>query len=497
MAGVSYRERKAAWFEERSLRRHAGVFHLWALGVGAVIAGDFFGWNFGFLAGGFGGLLAALVLMTVLYIGLCFSLAELSAALPHTGGAYSFARASMGPWGGYITGLAENMEYIFTPATIVVGIGGYLGAVFAIPPAYEPVWWLVCYAVFAFLNIWGVEMSFLVSAITTACALAVLVVFYAGALPLVDLHRWAFAGGPFLPRGGAGVFAALPFALWVYLGIEQLPLAAEETRRPERDMPRGIFWALGTLIVCSLLTPLFSGAISPGAEKVGRSSEPLFLGFQTIFGMGLGSRLLALFAVTGLIASFHAIIYAYGRQIYSLSRASYFPEWLSRTHGTRRTPHRALIAGSLLGLGAAMSIRLSGPSGQVGAILLNMAVFGAVLAYVLQMASFILLRLKAPGMARPFTSRLGIPGALVAAGLAILTLGALFTNADYRIGVWGAAVWFICGVVYFAVYARHRLILSPEEKFALALASQGAAVDPDCESAPLAADGADAKKPAL
>ena len=65
--------------------------------------------------------------MTILYIGLCFSVAELSAALPHTGGAYSFARASMGPWGGYITGLAENMEYILTPATIVVGIGGVLG----------------------------------------------------------------------------------------------------------------------------------------------------------------------------------------------------------------------------------------------------------------------------------------------------------------------------------------------------------------------------------
>jgi ethanolamine permease len=471
MAGVSYRERKTAWFEERLLRRYAGVFHLWALGVGAVIAGDFFGWNFGFLAGGFGGLMAALALITVLYIGLCFSLAELSAALPHTGGAYSFARASMGPWGGYITGLAENMEYIFTPATIVVGIGGYLGAIFATPPAYEPVWWLVCYAIFALLNIWGVEMSFRVSAITTVCALAVLGVFYGGALPLVDLHRWAFAGAPFLPRGAPGIFAALPFALWMYLGIEQLPLAAEETRRPERDMPRGIFWALGTLIVCSLLTPLFSGGIAPGAEKVGRSQDPLFLGFQTIFGIGLGSRLLALLAVTGLIASFHSIIYAYGRQIYSLSRAGYFPEWLSRTHGARRTPHRALIAGSVLGLGAAMAIRLSGPSGRVGAILLNMAVFAAVLAYVLQMASFILLRRKAPGMARPFVSPLGISGAVAAAAVAILTLGALFANPEYRIGVWGAAVWFVCGIAYFAAYARHRLILSPEEEFALSLAS--------------------------
>ncbi len=249
----------------------------------------------------------------------------------------------------------------------MVGIGGYLGAVFGTPPAYEPVWWLACYVVFAFLNIWGVEMSFRVSVITTACALLVLGVFYACALPLLDLHRWAFGGQAVLPHGWAGIFATLPFALWVYLGIEQLPLAAEETRRPERDMPRGIFWALGTLIVCSLLTPVFSGGIAPGAEKVGKATDPLFLGFQTIFGSGIGSRLLALFAVTGLIASFHAIIYAYGRQIYSLARAGYFPEWLSRTHSTRRTPHRALISGSVLGLGAAMAIRLSGPSGRVGA----------------------------------------------------------------------------------------------------------------------------------
>src|SRR4051794_10348669 len=141
MPDVSYTERTAAWFKERALRRHAGVFHLWALGVGAVISGDFFGWNFGLIAGGFGGLLTAVFLMTALYIGLCFSVAELSAALPHTGGAYSFARASMGPWGGYVTGLAENMEYILTPATIVVGIGGYLGAIFGTAPSYEPVWW--------------------------------------------------------------------------------------------------------------------------------------------------------------------------------------------------------------------------------------------------------------------------------------------------------------------------------------------------------------------
>src|SRR5712692_2314896 len=162
---VNYSQRGKPWFEARGLRRHAGVVHLWALGVGAVISGDFFGWNFGFLAGGFGGMLMALVLVTLLYIGLSFSLAEMSPALPHAGGAYSFARTTMGPWGGYITGLAENMEYILTPATIVVGIGGYLGAIFGTSSRWEPAWWLVCYGVFVALNIWGVEMTFHVSVV--------------------------------------------------------------------------------------------------------------------------------------------------------------------------------------------------------------------------------------------------------------------------------------------------------------------------------------------
>src|ERR1700691_4610398 len=221
------REAGAEYFEQRKLRRHARVLHLWALGVAAVISGDFFGWNYG-LASGFWPMFAALAVMTVMYAGLCFSIAEMSPALPHTGGAYSFARTAMGPWGGYITGLAENMEYILTPAVIVVGIGGYLGTIFGTPPSWAPLWWLACYIVFVGFNAAGVEASFRVSLVITLCALAVLLVFFAGALPRFDLHRWALGGGDWLPHGWRGILRALPFALWVYLGIEQLPLAAEE-----------------------------------------------------------------------------------------------------------------------------------------------------------------------------------------------------------------------------------------------------------------------------
>ena len=467
----------AEYLAKRRLRRHARVLHLWAMAVGAVISGDFFGWNYGLAAGGFGGMLLAVLVMTAMYIGLCYSIAEMSPALPHAGGAYSFARTAMGPWGGYITGLAENMEYILTPAVIVVGIGGYLGAIFGTSPAWEPAWWLLCYGVFVALNIWGVEMSFRVTVLVTLVAMAVLAVFWVGALPHFDLRRWAW---PYFPAGttrGAATVMQLPFALWLYLGIEQLPLAAEESHDPKHDMPRGILYGLVTLIGISFLTVVLSAGIAPGAAQVAKSSEPLFLAFRTIFGAGIGTHLLSLAACAGLIASFHAIIFAYGRQIYSLSRAGYFPTWLSVTHGTRETPHRALVAGSALGFAVALAIHLMPQGSPVGAILLNMAVFGAVVAYILQMASFVMLRWRFPAMPRPYVSPIGVAGAAVAAAIAALTLWALFRNPDYNKGVIGAAIWFLLGIGYYAVYARRRLVLAPEEEAAVAVGRRSASRD--------------------
>ncbi|MGH0035642.1 MAG: ethanolamine permease [Myxococcota bacterium] len=472
--GIRYESVHDGYFDERRLRRHAGVGSLWALGVGAVISGDFFGWNFGLAAGGFGGLLIATGIITVLYAGLCFSVAEMTAALPHTGGAYSFARSAMGPWGAYVTGLAENMEYILTPAVIVVGIGGYLGAIFGTPDAWAPAWWALAYGVFVGLNVAGVETSFRFTVAITLLALAILGVFWVGALFHFDLERHALDVAPeagrsvWLPFGWKGVLAALPFAIWFYLAIEELPLAAEEAHAPQRDLPTGLLAGLFTLVVCAFLTLVLGAGIAPGAAALGASEEPLFESLKTIFGAGIGARLLALVAVAGLVASFHTIIFAYGRQIFSLSRAGYFPRWLSLTHGTRQTPHVALGVGALLGYAVALAIHGLGSEHPVGAVLLNMAVFGAVVSYALQMISFILLRRRLPHVDRPYRSPLGVPGALVALAISAVTLIALFVvDPVYQKVVVGAALWYAAGLLYFAVFARRRLVEAPEERFAL------------------------------
>jgi ethanolamine permease len=469
VGGVTYREAGADYFDQRKLRRHAGVWSLWALGVAAVISGDFFGWNFG-LAYGFGGLLVATIIVTIMYFGLCYSISEMSPALPHTGGAYSFARSAMGPWGGFTTGVAETIEYVITPAVIVVGIGSYMNTItddlfdFTLS---QPLWWVIFYAIFVGLNYIGVEASFRFTVAICFVSLAILAIFYAGALTELDFTKFAIdTQGGWFTEGIPGIFYALPFAIWFYLAIEELPLAAEESSDPKRDIPRGTIYGLMTLVVTGFLVLFLNAGISPGSAELSESGEPLLDGLKTIFGDGTSASLLGLAAVAGLVASFHTIIFAYGRNIFSLSRAGYYPHPLSVTHGTRHTPHVALILGAVIGWIAAYILYEWG-TGTVGAALLSMAVFGAVISYFMQSVSFVMLRRKLPDIDRPYRSPVGEWGAIVAGVIAVISLVALFWNDDYRPGVYGVAVFYLVAIAYFAAMGRHRLVLSPEEEFAM------------------------------
>ena len=199
--GISYHTPDEGYFDQRELRRHAGVFSLWALGVAAVISGDFSGWNLGFAVGGWCGMFVGTIIITIMYLGLTYSIAEMSPALPHTGGAYSFARTAFGPWGGFITGVAENIEYVLTPAVIVYFIGTYLTAIFDTPASFQPLWWIFGYIVFVGFNIRGVELSFMVTIMMTLLAIGILVVFFIsadqGAISIpagTAIHEWVHDG---------------------------------------------------------------------------------------------------------------------------------------------------------------------------------------------------------------------------------------------------------------------------------------------------------------
>ncbi|MEZ5115113.1 MAG: amino acid permease [Candidatus Nanopelagicales bacterium] len=483
VSGVTYQQAGHEYFSKRGLARHAGWVSLWALGVAAVISGDFSGWNLGIGEAGWGGMLIATIVIGLMYLLMIFSIAEMSSTMPHTGGAYSFGRSAMGPWGGYVTGVAESIEYIFT--TAVVGVFSSLYADAIIADVFDiswPLWvWMtIFYVIFVGLNSAGASASFKFAVIITILSLSILAVFFVLALVsgkfstdnLFDIAPEA-GQSTFMPFGIGGVMLALPFAIWFFLGIEELPLAAEETHTPQRDIPKGSLWGMVTLLITAFLVLILNPGIV-GSEAISASGEPILDGFRVIFPDSSIAAILSLFALTGLIASFQGIMFAAGRNVYSLSRAGYYPQFLSLT-GARKTPYVALITSAVIGMAAVIGYPLvtGADNVEVAGTLLNIAVFGAVIAYLLQMVAFVMLRQKYADVERPYRSPTGVVGAVIAGVIAIAVLIILPLNEAYRWPVILIAGFYVLALLYFALYGRHRLVLSPEEEFAVTHGKHG------------------------
>ncbi|MDH5522226.1 MAG: amino acid permease, partial [Acidimicrobiia bacterium] len=292
--GATYQNVDASYLEKRQLQKSAGWVLLWALGVGAVISGDFFGWNFGLAAGGFGGLLVATVFIAVMYVCMVLAIAEMSTALPTAGGFYGFTRNAFGPGMAYFNSVTDMVEYVITPAVVVVGISGYANELLDLSGIFGDaganiVWWLVFYGLFLAINIWGTELSLKVALVTAVASLAILAIFYIGALVSgafdanllnnVPVNEARAGASTFLPNGFYGIFAALPFAIWFYLAIEQLPLASEESHDVARDMPKALIWGIVTLLIASVLTLVLMTGVGGGAVAIGESGAPLSDGF--------------------------------------------------------------------------------------------------------------------------------------------------------------------------------------------------------------------------
>ena len=185
VSGVQYTHAGAEYFEKRGLKRYAGAGALWGLGVAAVISVDFSGWNFGIGNAGWGGMLIATLVIGLMYVLMIYSIAEMSAAMPHTGGAYSFARSAMGPWGGFITGFAETVEYVITTAVVGTFAALYADAIFVdLFDISLPIllWVVIIYVIFVALNTAGAAASFRFAFVIAIISLGVLAIFFVSAL---------------------------------------------------------------------------------------------------------------------------------------------------------------------------------------------------------------------------------------------------------------------------------------------------------------------------
>jgi ethanolamine permease len=462
--GADYERAGADYMEQRQLKAGAAGWVLLAgLGVAYVISGDFAGWNFGLAEGGWGGLLIATILMAIMYTGMVLGLAELSSTLPVAGAGYGFARRALGPLGGFATGTAILIEYAVAPAAIVIFIGGYVESldILGITTGW-PVY-LFFYAVFVGIHLYGVGEALKVIFGITVIAVIGLVLFVVGMIPKFDPSKLtdiaptdASGASDFIPLGYAGILAAFVYGIWFFLAIEGVPLAAEETRDPKRDMPRGIIAGMLILLVFAAFMLVFAAGGS-GSKAIAESANPLPDALGVAYGDGSVLKdLVNYIGLAGLVASFFSIIYAYSRQLFALSRAGYLPRALSVTGG-RRTPYIALLVPGAVGfLLAAIT--------EDGATMINIAVFGATVSYVMMNLSHIVLRFREPALERPYRTPGGVATTGVALVLSVAAVIATFFVDEKAAGITAAV--FVAFMVYFLAYSRHRLVAdAPEEEF--------------------------------
>ncbi len=459
---VDYEEVAANYLENRQLKKGvAGWVLLASLGVSYVISGDFAGWNFGLAMGGFGGMLIATIVVAIMYSSMVFGLAELSASLPTAGGGYSFARRAMGPWGGFLTGTAILLEYSIAPAAIAVFIGAYVNEIFGFS---GPVVYATSYIIFVGIHLLGAGEALKIMMGITAIAVIALLVFALGLIPYFDINNLldiavndeALGASTFLPNGYLGIWSAIPFAIWLFLAVEGVPLAAEETNNPAKDLPKGIIAAMSILLVFAALVLFIAPGVA-GSEIMKDHGTPLVGALQIVYGENAFiAKFVNVVGLFGLIASFFSIIFAYSRQVFALSRAGYLPRFLSVT-GKRKVPTYALIIPGIIGF----LLSLTGE----GDLMITMAVFGATISYALMMLSHIILRIKEPDLERPFRT----PGGIVTTGIAfILAIGAFISTfvVSLEAALW-SAIFYAILVAYFAIYSRHHLVAKvPEEEFA-------------------------------
>ncbi|MCI0464752.1 MAG: amino acid permease, partial [Gemmataceae bacterium] len=342
------RPEERRYLEDHALKKPLEVRHIWALGVGGVITGAYFGWNGGLGVAGPVGMLLASLFVCVLYLAWVLSLAELAVAMPFAGGPLAYGRRAVGPWFGFLMGWSMFLECLFATIGTAIATGAYIYFIInrlwegVDEPTARTAAALVTVALFAGIQWAGAREQARVMAWMTYGALVGLVWFWVACLPGVRLER--IVTDPLLPNGWEGMARAIPFAIWWLVIIELVALAAEEAREPHRTIPRGLVLAQVTLIGLVLLTWFFASAAGADYQRTGNAEQtdyPLPLVYEDVWPGSQHLPHLVAFcvvAICGMVASYNGMLYAVSRQSFALGRAGYLPRALGLVHAVRRTP---------------------------------------------------------------------------------------------------------------------------------------------------------------
>ena len=438
-------------FQKKSgLRKAFSGIHLWGVGVGTVIAGTFFGWNYGVeLSGAFGFIIATLI-VSVFYILLTKVFAELSTMLPYAGGPYAYGRKGLGTFFGYLTGVTTIMEFMCAAAAITISISLYFSKLYPTISHIHIIAFI--YILFIIIDIIGIKQSGVFQLIITGVAISALVLFFLGTSGSASIVT--LTSQPMFINGLDGIFAAIPFAMWFYICIEGISLAAEETKNPHVNIGHGFKFSIGTVVLLNIGILIIAFATVPMQYFINTDSPLTSILMKVQPNDKVAIVVFSTLALCGLLASLHGVINGFSREVFSLSRAGYLPQILSSLHPVTRTPYLAIILSGLMGVALPLMADVK--------TLVFLASFFALLMYFLVILSYIKIKTTEGDKIKSFSMKLWLGFLLIiATTLLVIMILMLVKQSQY---IMYAVVFFsITGFYYFMIGSKHIMPDAPEE----------------------------------
>lgn len=366
-----------------------GIWTLWAVGVGSVLGGDFFGWQL-VLYGGFSSAVAALLFSGAFYWIYAGAITELAARYRTSGGAFDFVKCALGRKSAAVMAILGLLKLILANSALALAISSYLEQA-GLDPRYEFFYNLIIYASFTTLDCIGIRQSANAQVCATFFCILILV-FWAGScltkFTLADVKSEGY-----FHNGATGFFQGLPFALQFFDGFEEVPLLMSYASEPQKTIPRAVLISYISVALIAVMVLVAGSGISDAAALLD-SETPLMDGIDMVYGDGTRiSDAIAIFVVFGLLVNFFAFVLFASQQVQAIAEAGQLPSFLAYRHPVHGAPIKASIFSSCVGLALTTGFSLVFGPDDSQRILITASLTPAVLSYYLLLECIVRVRI--------------------------------------------------------------------------------------------------------